>query len=141
MASFTNNLIIKELGYKQWEVCQAFAFITEEGDVIEVPKGFRCDLASVFRWFKSIVDTPSYWTQAAVVHDWLYDLHRKGSTRFTRKQADKILIQGMRAKEEEYKISWNLKRKSLVYAAVRVGGGPSWKPGFINRNNRIDEDT
>lgn len=136
MSKFSKPLVIKELGYKQWRVEEAFVFISDTGVVVEVEQGFRCDLASVPRWSKSIVDTPSYWTQAAVVHDKLYDNNRRGEgVLVSRKEADKILIEGMEEKEKQYKVSWRLKRKSLVYAAVRMGGGRSWKPGFRNRNN------
>lgn len=137
---FSEALVLKELGYKQWKVMKSFHFVTDEGRIITIPKGFKCDLASVFRWFKSVVDTPSYWTQAAVVHDWLYDRHRRGDESLSRKEADKILVQGMRVKEEEYGIPWNIKRKSLVYAAVRIGGAASWEPGYVNRNNQEKKD-
>lgn len=136
MSRFSRPLIIKELGYKQWEVMETFTFTTKEGKVLLVNKGFRCDLASVARWFKSIVDTPSYWTQAAVLHDKLYDNNRRGfGEGITRKQADTILKEGMGVKEKEYNIPWRIRRKNLVYLAVRLGGGPSWKAGYKNRNN------
>lgn len=133
---FSAPLVIKEIGYKQWEVMEDFFFIDKEGQVIEVNRGFKCDLASVHRYFKSLVDTPSYWTQAAVVHDKLYDNHRKGiGPVISRKRADQILVDGMEKKEQMYGIPFYLKRKFLVYTAVRIGGRASWKTGFININN------
>ena len=108
---------------------ETFTFSTESGDVLIVDKGFVCDLASVHRWFKSVVDTPSYWTQAAVLHDKLYANNRQGLYQgLTRKDADRILIEGMRAKEKEYSIPWHIRRKTLVYRAVRLGGAASWAP-------------
>lgn len=137
MKKFSKPLVIKELGYKQWEVQEDFTFTSEDGLVVPVNKGFRCDLASVPRYSKSIVDTPAYWTQAAVVHDKLYDNNRRGEgVLVTRKRADQILIEGMEEKEREYDVSWRLKRKRMVYWAVRLGGGPTWKPGYKNRNNQ-----
>ena len=136
MGTFSEPLLIKELGYKQWEVVRSFTYTTTAGLVIPVNRGFQCDLASVGRWFKSIVDTPSYWTQAAVVHDKLYDNNRRSSgVLITRKEADQVLREGMATKETQYDVSWRIKRKTLVYAAVRLGGQASWTPGYINRNN------
>jgi len=139
MGKFSEDLVIKEVGYKQWEVMEEFFYSTDDGYEIVVNKGFRCDLASVARWFKSVVDTPSYWTQAAVVHDKLYDNNRtvwKSKGWLTRKKADQILIEAMKTKEIQYNVPWRIKRKTLVYWAVRLGGMASWKPGFINRNNQ-----
>jgi len=134
---FSAPLVIREIGYKQWEVMEDFFFIDKKGMVTEVNSGFKCDLASVHRYFKSIVDTPSYWTQAAVVHDKLYDNHRKGvGSAISRKRADQILMEGMEKKEEMYGIPIYLRRKFLVYIAVRLGGMASWKAGFVNINNR-----
>ena len=134
---FSAPLVIKEIGYKQWEVMREFYFIDKNGRVIEVEKGFRCDLASVFRYFKSVVDTPSYWTQAAVVHDKLYDNHRRGvGLQVTRKRADQILIEGMEKKEQMYGIPFYRQRKTLVYMGVRAGGRASWQPGYVNHNNQ-----
>jgi len=136
MGSFSGPLVIRELGYKQWEVMEAFMYRSSSGEYFLVNKGFRCDLASVGRWFKSVVDTPSYWTQAAVLHDKLYDNNRRGFGTISRKRADQLLIEGMKAKEEQYNVSWRIKRKTLVYSAVRLGGRASWRPGYINENNQ-----
>ena len=133
---FSRPLVIKEVGYKQWEVREDFYFVDLQGLVIEVEKGFKCDLASVHRYFKSVVDTPSYWTQAAVVHDKLYDNHRKGDSSISRKRADEILREAMSKKEEMYGIPIYRQRKTLVYWAVRAGGKASWEPGYINWNNQ-----
>jgi len=127
MGQFSNTSVIEEVGYNQWKVFRGFTYTSETGLVVQVPDGFLTDLASVPRAVKSLVDTPSYWSQAAVVHDVLYYNHRHGmDTTVTRIQADKILVEGMRDKAHAYGVPDADRREYLVLGGVRIGGAASW---------------
>ena len=90
-----------------------FAFIRPGGEVIEVPKGFVSDGASVPRWAWSLVEDPfGGCLEAAIVHDWLYRNRLK-----PRAECDLILLEGMVA------LGVPLWRRQAIYWAVRVGGG------------------
>lgn len=91
---------------------------------ITVPAGFVSDFASV-PWFADGL-FPSFgpYAPAAIIHDWLYangGKVREGT--FTRKQADDLFLEIM----AELGISWW--KRSLMYRAVRLGGGSGWARG------------
>lgn len=83
------------------------------GRVIRVPVGFECDLGSVPRlplaylFFGGVAD------QAAALHDWLYS----GRERVTRKQADTVFYEAMKATRTA---AW---RRYPMLWAVRLFGG------------------
>jgi|SRR6187431_560590 len=82
---------------------------------IVVPKDFLSDFASTpaFLW----ADIPPWgkWSAAAWLHDWLY-----ASQPCTREQADNVLLEAM------ITCGVDSRRRSLIYAAVRMFGQPSW---------------
>lgn len=87
---------------------------------IKVPHGFHTDGASVPRIFWNICPPMSNYTNAAVVHDFLYvrrgDLETK---KFTREEADEIFLLAM---IELGVAKW---RRGVMYKAVRWFG-PRW---------------
>lgn len=96
------------------------------GETITVPAGATTDLASIPRAVAAVFPPDGPWAKAAVVHDWLYvtkgtcfsDGHN-GRTRaqpYTRAEADKILKEAMAVLGVP---AW---KRSVIYAAVRVGG-------------------
>lgn len=123
MGRFTNPLIIIEDGLK-WVVFRGFTYVTNNGDRIKVPKGFETDLASVPQVFQSLVPKVGYWNQPAVVHDFLYSKSRSGSKKYTRKQADQILREGIRDKEQLHGAEYSY--ADVIYHAVRVGAWHTW---------------
>lgn len=128
MAIFTGPLIIKEVGYELWEVVEGFAFQGNDGLVVPVKAGFKTDLASIPQVFQSFVPKLGYWTQAAVVHDVLYHRHRGGHDKtITRKQADKVLLEGAIAKSNAYSVPFSDHRHDIIYNACRMGGLKSWE--------------
>lgn len=127
-AGFTDALVIEEIGYERWRVVRAFAFTSSDGTQIKVPEGFVTDLASVPHLARSLVPKIGYWSQAAVVHDWIYRQHRTSKdTVWTRKQADKWFVEGARLKGDEYNVPDSKRREALLYAGVRIGSLASWE--------------
>ena len=84
------------------------------GRIITVPAGFECDLGSVPRipfayWlFGGVADS------AAALHDWLYS----GRERVTRKQADAVFNEAMKASGTA---AW--RRYPMTWAVRLFGGG------------------
>lgn len=98
-------------GFKKWEVAQDFAVQTKHGTIV-VPKGFPTDLASTPRLSWIILPPFGRYTQASVVHDYLYSLPM-----YDRKTADQIFYELM-IKFKTYK--W---KATIMYYAVRIFGG------------------
>jgi len=142
---FSDALTIKQVGYHDWEVVVPFTFTSVTGLLVVVEAGFITDLASVPAQAKVIVDTPSYWSQAAVVHDRLYFEHRTGyNTIITRNQADLILVECMKANAISFDVPREDQRHISVYGAVSLFALPSWetpeeKEARIKRNSLPDE--
>lgn len=84
-----------------------------------VPAGFVSDWASVPWMLDGLVPSFGPYAPAAIAHDYLYTMG--GVLPYvTRKQADNLFLELMK----ELGIPW-LKR-SLMYRAVRLGGGSGW---------------
>lgn len=125
---FSAPLVIREIGYERWQVVEPFRFTSKSGIVVNVPVGFETDLASVPSWLRSVVSKIGYWSQPAVVHDLLYYHHRNGvDAVVTRREADKILLEGCRLKENQYNVPIQDRRNELIYTAVRAGGLGTWE--------------
>lgn len=83
---------------------------------LTVPKGFRCDGASVPRYLWHLLPRDGMHRCAALIHDYLYVNH----SGYTRKEADFLFKSIM----DDYGIvSW---RAKLAYMAVRLFGGFFW---------------
>jgi hypothetical protein len=135
---FSAPLVIREIGYERWAVVEPFRFTSKTGIVVDVPVGFETDLASVPAWLRSLVSKIGYWSQPAVVHDLLYYNHRNGvDATISRKQADKILLEGCRLKEDEYNVPLSDRRNELIYTAVTAGGLITWERSD-ERAERLD---
>lgn len=90
---------------------------------VTVPAGFVTDFGSVptaLEWVVSGEDV--HLILPSIVHDWLYQNrgHVPEGT-FTRKQADLLLVEGMRRRGAGW---W---KRNAVYLAVRLGGGKAWR--------------
>jgi len=98
-----------------WIVAQAFKYITNAGDAIDIDEGLETDLASTPRIVWNIYPPFGLYTGAAVVHD---DLYTKGI--FTRAQSDGILLEAMQTEGVSYIT------QHIIYAAVRMFGWVAW---------------
>lgn len=94
--------------------------IVERSVCINIPAGFIFDAASVPRFFWAGISPTELGIVAPLVHDWLY---RTGGQygALSRSQADQIFLDHMKA---EGVSAW---RRWAAYAAVRIGGGGSWR--------------
>lgn len=82
--------------------------------VIDVPKGFVTDLASIPKILWNVLPPFGKYDRPAVVHDFLYRFNG-----VTRAQADAVLLEAMRVKMVPWFQRW------VIYTGVRFGG---WKP-------------
>lgn len=98
------NFVVKSLGY-----------------IIDVPKGFKTDFASVPRLFWRRLPKWGKYSYAAVVHDYLYYSHI-----VSRKKAD-LIFKDLMLRNGVSKIKAN-----IMYLAVRIGGKKGWNKKWIN---------
>jgi len=117
MGRFLSDLDVKEIDDKRWMLDEPFFYQSDTlKTVIEIPKGFETDFASVPRlplifWLCGDVAH-----KPAVIHDWIY---RKGL--YTRPLADETFLEAM---EDDNVSFW---RRKLMYWGVRIGGASSYK--------------
>lgn len=117
---FLTELIVKPVHDDEWEMVEPLLYV--HGDKrIQVPSGFRMDLASIPRVLTWLFPVHGRYTRAAVVHDWLYA--NKGIVPagiFLRADADKIFLDAMK----ELGVGWFTRQ--AMYRAVRLGGWINW---------------
>lgn len=149
MSSFTDELIIVYVGGGMFRVNKAFRYYVgaeNSDDWVDVPEGFPTDFASVPPILDRIILKDGDYNQAAVVHDFLYYLHRILRDRNlpdfkldgfmknypldnvkdrTRAEADRILFDAMTLLDSlpEYSIPWW--KRQVIYRAVKAF---SWIP-------------
>lgn len=101
---------------RSFRVVNSFGFWTKRTGLISVPAGFKTDLASIPRLFWNLLPPFGKYTNAAIVHDYLY------RTRiFPRAKADKVLWQAMKFSN----VRWGV--RLLIYLNVRCFGGFAWR--------------
>jgi len=86
--------------------------------VITVPAGFVTDFASIPRFAQFLIPKLGRYNKAAVIHDWLYQVLPKQTTR---KGADRCFRDGMR---DLGVVKW---KYTAMYWAVRLGGWAAWR--------------
>jgi hypothetical protein len=147
MSSFTTPLLL-EFDYdgdpkKPFKVIEAFSYLVGNSDErwITVPKGFRTDFASIPRPFRNLFSPTGRYGKAAVVHDGLYNdvfiselLIDEGTGDVyenhyhpTRAESDGIFLEAMKVLQ----VGWWT--RTIVYLAVRIGGGGSFRKGGNER--------
>jgi len=112
---FLNEMISTPTTGKLWRLVEPLRYQTNGGRIIEIPAGFECDLASIPGPARWLFPVNGDWTEAAVMHDWLYS-EEVG----TRKDADLLFLEAM----ESLGVSWW--RRRAMYSAVRAGGWLYW---------------
>ncbi len=90
----------------------------ETREIVEIPRGFVTDFASVPRLFWTVFPPCGKYTSSAVLHDYLY---WNQSFKCDRKCADDILLLAMKEANVDELTS------NVIYTAVRLGGKSSWK--------------
>jgi hypothetical protein len=85
------------------------------GRMIEVPRGFETDFASVPRFFWRVLPPWGRYSPAAVVHDYLYQ-----SGTLERHEADRVFLTLMQ------RLGVSAWKRNVMYEAVRLFGGSAW---------------
>lgn len=101
---------------RNWQLAHPFGFWTPRAGLVPVPTGFKTDLASIPQLFWNILPPFGKYTEAAVIHDYLYRTHIG-----TRKVADQTLLAGMKVCHVP---RW---QRVVIYLAVRWFGGMAWR--------------
>ncbi len=63
---------------EDWRTVRPMTFTGSKGDSWTVPAGFVTDFASVPRLFVWYIAKAGRWTRAAILHDWLLELVKRG---------------------------------------------------------------
>jgi hypothetical protein len=133
-------------GRSLWGLQRPLTYSPGNGEFsITVPAGFVTDLASVPRWGWLIIPPDGPWVKAAIIHDYLYATggtgiwkgHEPSMTRpqpYSRRETDRIMREAM-----ENRGVGRIAR-SIIYAAVRIGGGPGWGVGGASRSTSEQAD-
>ncbi len=118
---FMQDLIVQAYKPYEWLLFQRLQYwtlIRGKPELLEVPAGFRTDLASIPRLARSLIPQNGRHRRAAVVHDYIY--REAGRHTWTRKEADKCFLEAM-------KVDGVPKLRALtMYSAVRIGGWRTW---------------
>ena len=124
MSSFTQPLTVTKIAGRKWRVERSFRYCIGKEDsdkYIYIPKGFETDFASIPRAFWIIFPPDGQYSQAAVVHDYLYS--KRGIVKrrvYKRKSCDKIFLEAM----EVLKVNKCVRK--TIYRAVRMFGWACW---------------
>lgn len=113
--TFIDTPVLRVAGTGQWILENKLTYVTEAGEVIEVPKGFYTDLASIPRVFHWLIPVNGKHRAAAIVHDYLYTIKDR-----QRAEADAIFLEAMK----ESGVRWT--QRKAMYMAVRLGGWAAW---------------
>lgn len=101
-----------------WRVVAPFSYRVNPGDIVTVPVGFVTDLASIPRVFWDVLPPFGNYTEAAVIHDFLYsdpEQRKRGKD-----ACDKILEM---AALDYGTPQWQV---DMLYEGVRAGGQSAW---------------
>lgn len=121
MSNFTKlpQLIGIPPEYKLFKVPVSFEYyigIKGANNIIEIPKGFICDGASIPKIFWSVVGNPlGKYAPAAVIHDFLYRYQIR-----SRKESDEIFYEAMQVLKVPFWKRW------IMYHAVRTCAWRVW---------------
>lgn len=118
MSSFTEPLIVEKLPSGKWRTARSFVYCVggeESNDGIYVPVGFETDFASVPRGLWNLCPPDGPYSQAAVLHDYLYQKHLR-----PRDECDAIFLEAMGVLGVP---DW---KRYIMYFCVRLFGGLFW---------------
>lgn len=129
MSKFTTPLKVEVLdGGENFKLLEEFEYYREndKDEIIHVPVGFITDFASIPKLFWSILPPQGSgkdndYCKAAVLHDFLYSNDSNSSYNVSRKEADEIFLEAMKARKVK-KITRN-----VLYWCVRLFGKKYFK--------------
>lgn len=123
MGHFIGELEVEKVSGAErvWKLTRPLTYVCDNGVHIAAQQGFRTDFASVPRFLWWLLPPDDTYTEAAVIHDWLYWLHKTFPlATMTRRDADQILFDAMTALGVP---AW---KRWLIYTGVRIGGRAYW---------------
>jgi hypothetical protein len=118
MGRFDGPLTVTKVKGGRWKVAESFRYYISENEFVDVPQGFETDFASVPRPFWIIFPPDGQYSQAAVLHDYLY-----WSRIYSRKKSDDTFLGGMKD------LNVPLPKRRAMWRAVRSFGWIPWKFG------------
>ena len=127
MSSFTQPLTVTKIGTKLWCVYIGFRYYVgaeNSSNYIDVPSGFITDFASVPQLFWNLLPPDGRYTQAAVLHDYLYRSQLR-----SKKESDSIFLEAMTILDVP---AW---KRWVMYQSVNMFGTFAW-----NKWKRIKEN-
>lgn len=137
MSSFTDQLDLRDLGDRTFQLLSSFRFFIDaenSNECIFVPEGFITDFASVPRPLWSILPPYGRHGKAAVIHDGLYKT--KGLFgKYTRKQCDRIFLTGMEV------LNVQLLTRRTMYSGVRIWGWYEWNKPMDEKIRKLYQRT
>lgn len=89
-------------------------------EAITIPAGYRCDFASVPKLLWFWLPPLGRYQRAALLHDWLYDQHRRDGLG-SRAKTDAVFLRQMKRDGVGWRTRWTM------YLAVRAFGWRFWK--------------
>ena len=114
---FINQAEIEQLpDGRRWRLTDSFGFWSFSTGLITVPQGFETDLASVPKLFWNILPPFGRYTDAAILHDYLYRTQV-----YPRATCDRLLLLAMRVSLVK---RW---QRTVIYLNVRWFGEIAWK--------------
>jgi len=126
MSSFTNDLIVKSVSSKSWELVSEFIYYFDEERkhfAVKVPEGFCTDFASIPKFLWSILPPIGRHTKAAVLHDFLYSTRCPlfFSRTFYRRDCDLEFLNAMKV------LGVSKWRRTAMYLGVRLFGAKNFR--------------
>ncbi len=111
--------ISKEKSRFRFEVYEKpFCYVTDKGEIIRIPVGFKTDFASVPTAFSWLVSRTGIYNEATVVHDYLcYEANKVEDDRLrkaARKKADKLFLEAMKS------LGVGTLKRGIMYRGVRT---------------------
>ena len=127
-STFSGSYCLIEIGYRLWQYLpdpyDPLTYTTADGRVIVIDAEFETDGATVPRFLWSIPGLdPMDWPRAAILHDWLWELHRAGRPIAGFFDSNRILEEAVRS------LGWSSLLAHLVRRAVDLFGWPLWIHG------------
>lgn len=126
MNAFLTTLDVKYVDGNYWRLAHKLIYQVAEGDVIEIPRGFTTDYASVPPVIRWMFPKSGKYCPAAVVHDWLYFKKTR-----PRAEADGIFCEAMKI------LGVNAFTYQQMYWALRAFGWIAWKFGKDKYNQEF----
>ncbi len=119
--------------WKQYKLEKKISFLLSNGEVINIPKGFRYDLSSVPRIFWAILPPAGDFDAAALIHDYLYQNSDwvighwfEGNSKAAQKFADKEMLKWSQAVNGTLRFSIQRIDNYTRYYGVRAFGWTQW---------------